>query len=51
MLQDLALLYQLMLQSQPAPNEQLEGMVLLAWKPKEISKGKTVALNLYRSRF
>ena len=41
----LALLYQLVLsnivlQSPSAPDEWFEGRVLLAWKPKEISKGK-----------
>lgn len=52
---------QILLQSPSAPHEQLEGRVLLAWKPKETSKGRLqlglarvfffFALNLSQSRF
>lgn len=51
---------QILLQSPSAPREQLEGRVLLAWKPKEVSKGTLQlglargffsALNLSQSRF
>lgn len=41
---------QILHQPPSAPREQLQGRVLLAWKPKEVSKGK-LQLGLARSFF